>query len=921
MKPIKLTMSAFGPYAREQVIDFEKLGKGGVYLITGDTGAGKTTVFDGIAFALYGEPSGSARQPSMLRSRYADDATPTFVQLVFEYKGKTYDVKRNPEYKIQTRKTAIAQNAELLMPDGSVITKKKEVNEKITEILGVTKEQFMQISMIAQGDFQRFLFASTDERVEIFRSLFKTDMYESLAAKLSGMAKELWIKRTEHKNSISQYVSQISFDDSTPLGLELINAKAESADISGSLKVFERVINEDKEKCGEIKKAHDECKKRSDKLTADITAAESRIKTKNQLEKAKAELERLTPESRELSDAYQTELARQDETKVLSDRIATLNSGLKSYDELEQYLKQISDTQGRIKAAKSSIESIVNRKADIEKRILKIDEELPLVQNGEVEKQRLSAKAQIFADKEQSVAKIKSLYNECSSLRKSADAIIADYTAAQNAFNTADSEYQNASLLFLSEQAGILAEKLEDGMPCPVCGSPSHPSPARKSLSAPTQEQLKRYEASRSEKNKLMMKASELAAVRTSELKAKKESFFESVREYFGDISQSDIKTALESELAKLADEKKALREQLAAEERKIERKAQLEKERLSAAEEKESISRLYEENNSSLSALDATLKEQNAAYSKLYDSVSPKTRAEALQLIAALERDYKERISAFENARLKLEECSRRIEGAKKSISDLTELLKNSGDFEDVDIQSLADEKAKLNAEISRLLDEHSRLSGRLSGNENAYEGIVGRSRELEAVEARYRDVEELSSLANGRVSGKEKIALETFVQMRYFDRVVRHANHRLHIMTNGQYELVRSESIENKQKQAGLDLDIIDHNNSSRRSVRTLSGGESFKASLCLALGLSDEIQSRAGGVSLDSMFVDEGFGSLDEESLELTMNALLSHSGSDRLVGIISHVSELKTKIDKQIVITKSRENGSAARIITA
>ncbi len=490
-----------------------------------------------------------------------------------------------------------------------------------------------------------------------------------------------------------------------------------------------------------------------------------------------------------------------------------------------------------------------------------------------------------------------------------------EYTKAANASEEAHQIYEAKNRAFMDEQAGIIAETLEPGKPCPVCGSLEHPCIAKKSESAPTEAQLKGIKSAAEKARKDAEEKSSLCGTKKATFDAKTGELEKKVKELWQDISLEEAETILPGELSAVKDEISKLNKAIGDETKKVNRRNELaeiipkKEDELKKAEHENS--ELEKKLESEKSALAEKTKQRDKEKADLRFA----NRTAAEKEVQSLQKRIDEMQKAHNKAQKDLHESEQKSAGYKSSIKELKEQLP-SCEFdkeEETKRKNEIEKKKKADEEISKSL--HTRIKT----NEKALENIRDRISNLSDLEKRYAWMKALSNTANGNISGKEKIMLETYIQMTYFDRIIDRANTRFMTMSGGQYELKRRKEAENNKSQSGLDLDVIDHYNGTERSVKSLSGGESFKASLSLALGLSDEIQASAGGVKLDTMFVDEGFGSLDDESLDQAMRALSSLADGNRLVGIISHVNELKNRIDKQIVVTKEKSGGSKANIV--
>lgn len=757
MKPDKLILSAFGPYAEETVIDFGQFGGQGLYLITGDTGAGKTILFDAVTFALFGAASGGFREPAMFRSLYAEADCPTYVELDFTYAGSAYRVVRNPEYIRPAKKgggeTRQKSEATLYLPEGAVVTGYANVTKQIEELLGINCGQFTQICMLAQGEFRKLLFAPTEEKSRIFRRLFDTTPYQAFQNRLKN---EVSVLREQYENqtrSIHQYSAGILCQKAELK--EALSDAVQKEDMQALLMLLSDYIKE----CNAEKKTCDD----------QISQLERELAEKNQQAGKQEEILRL-----------QKEFLRMQ--KELADAKARTEQSIAKLAEMQEFYKE-----------EQSRETII--------QILYLEQEL-LLQKGKA---------------------------ECAK---------TDYLAASEKSTQAALIYAEHQKLFLDEQAGILAAGLKEGEPCPVCGSTAHPRKAKISSSNAASSLTR--EALEQEKKKC-----DQLGQRTAELSMQAGLQAEAVKR-----AEKQLKETRES--GSSAEQEEAVRAEYAGKQIRSGEYAQ----RLKTAE-----SRLKQ-------AEQTVLREQAG--------------------IDALEKQLKRRTKLQKPAENLIEP-----EALKTAILELKKRI---------------EELRKKRQQLAGLIDTDARCQAQIEKQWN-----VQKKTEEELIWIRT-----LSNTVNGTVAGKEKIMLETYVQMIYFDKIVDRANTRFMTMSSGQYELKRREQSGNRQSQSGLELDVIDHYNGTMRSVKTLSGGESFMASLSLALGLADEIQSAAGGIHLDSMFVDEGFGTLDEEALTQAMRALLNLTEGNRLVGIISHVAELRERIDKQIIVTKEGSGGSRVQV---
>lgn len=924
MRPLKLTISAFGPYADKTVLELENLGKNGLYLICGDTGAGKTTIFDAITFSLYGEASGSNRDAAMLRSKYAAPETPTETELLFEYLGKEYYIKRNPEYeRPKTRgsgTTVEKANAELHLPDGRIITKVKEVNREIIEILGIDKSQFSQIAMIAQGDFLRLLLATTDERKKIFQKLFCTQRYSVLQQKLKdeylSLARdyEKIIERTE------QYIDSVVCPDESPLSAKVQSAKSGLLPKDEAVEIINELLTYDKNRQDELTQKLNSLENEILETARLLTLSEGWTRTEKQLERDKTELKKCAEEFEYLKKLRDEHIQTKDDADKAFSMAAEIRSHLSDYDEYDGAIQEVSELKNKINVSEKEISDTDKALKEFQRMLADLTAEQADLKGADSEKPKLELQK---AEIDDNIIKLNELTSDLDNL----DRLSAETKRAQELYikksNTAQDlrdTYSSMHKAFLDEQAGIMAESLKDGQPCPVCGSKTHPDKAHKSDSAPTKQELDDCRAAADDADRAAASASLAAGEAKGKLtsaQAAARSAAESLLKIDGEKSESEIRGAIAEYTEGLTAEVENLSKMISLIDKKISRNAEIESLISETRKNIDDISKRQENHKREFSVMSAELVAAEKKIKKLSDRLTFAAKAEALQKISECENVKNVFECRLEQITHDYNECDKKIETLKKSIETAHENLK---DKTDTDVESEKLRQKELSDEKIRLGDEQRTVFARIKTNTDALNGIRQRLDEATAAEKRISCIKSLADTANGNIRGKERVTLEAYIQASYFDRIIERANRRLMIMTNAQYELIRRQNAENKQSQSGLELDVIDHYNGSERSVKTLSGGESFKASLSLALGLSDEIQSASGGIKLDTMFVDEGFGSLDENSLQQAIRALLDLTEGNRLVGIISHIGELKQKIDKQIVVTKDSFGKSRAKIIS-
>lgn len=1465
MKPVKLIMSAFGPYAGETEIDFERFGTQGLYLITGDTGAGKTTIFDAISFALYGEPSGDVRRAEMFRSKYAKEDVPTYVLFTFDYRGKRYAVRRNPEYMRPKGRgkgyTLQRADAELVYPDTdgrAPVTKTKEVTKAVTELIGLDRRQFTQIAMIAQGDFQKLLLAGTEERIGIFRQIFKTGRYQRLQEQLKAAEGQQRRAYEELKRSMNQYMDGIIFEDDTPAADQMKTLSKEKFEgrIAEGLDVLEQMCREEKDAVADLDvktqalemqiQKEDQLignihkiKEQQEKLVANELALEQQqpeLELANErLQKAEQDAQECAPLALKIKeqqdhlllfdrlqaekDAQQAEeeqiqaqTAYQQEQSVRSSQLeqqimedtkelqALASAGeekerlerqkedtLRSQNSLRQQRQELLEEVHKEQQKKEQIAAWQKKAAQITEQVQDFKEQLGqlegedqrLLQAEELreklaEQQRILTREQeeqtaavketaqakkahealakrkewteqaqkqrsaeqeqlknagerevhaiqkakeassnltVFKEQVQSITELekeaeqqknayiliraefeeqqkqleqwkeeweqvkdadaallklvqqqkelgeqKKVYENLTKQRKLLAQRQEELASAQKAYSSAAKEKEQAAVrfrkmeqLFLDAQAGLLASGLTEGSPCPVCGSSHHPQPAKVPDTVPEKEeldqekkqldllrtkaerlsvqaghlaerlveqqhlagelaadlfgvkeavhkvdetaentwlkdrllekrqqlrsaekelkeavknaqaqkirreeldrQLAASEAEQKKRNGLLQQKSQDAASACGKLEEKSRQLAQSIRQfglaenfaenpkeaeaYLQQIfeqceqqmhkAQADKKhlDKLEQQAEEAKEEKQRLiqqmadmQEQLASlrgqdqtlqkqilldlqkaeqilkeaqayvqlpriketdadlqiskihtlpeknktecftqksleeclavihkyeqavfrcmensraniEKRQILEAGKQEKEQQLASRQEQLLEldkelevvknrreekrkqlwkniwnidpKLAEETRAALTQTKETtlteqaetalletaekleqrleqraaqlleqlcdckrklerkqvLEEQIPGMQSQLRAVAEEiqrtevllerkkahsqARAEKIQsLLAELGTEQKEQAQqqiqaliirkqaledALQQAQQQYAGSQTKVERLLAAVETIKSQLNDAGDAAHMQEDVVAERKEQLLQEKAKLRAQRDRKHHAYAVNTDIYRKVKEKQADIAAVEETYIWMHALSDTANGSLNGKPKIELETYIQTAYFDRILRRANVRLMTMSSGQYELKREENNGSLKTKAGLELCVIDHYNATQRSVRTLSGGETFEASLSLALGLSDEIQSYAGGIQMDSMFVDEGFGSLDEEALDKAMKALLRLTQGNRLVGVISHVSELKEQMERKIIVTKYREkDGSVNSRIT-
>lgn len=913
MRPLKLTISAFASYAGRVELDMEQLGTNGIYLITGDTGSGKTTIFDAISFALFGEPSGNMRNANALRSEYAPLDTPTFVELSFQYREEIYTVKRNPVYmrKALRGEGVTQQNADatLTLPDGKLITGVRNVDVKIEEILGINRSQFCQIAMIAQGDFMKILHQDTAGRGEIFRKIFQTENYKKLQEKIKELTKEASENCTLLKNSVNQYIDDFSYPPSY-----LSDSHFNLNSIEKFLELSCEIMQADENEKEQLVKALETLDNSITDLSNRIQQVEKQRDILKNLEDSKKLLESDRESKKSLHSLLEEEKLKVPAIEEDKKRCAEWEQELKLHDEYKKKWDETVAKQNFINETKTRCE---NGALVVEKTAANLEElrkELQSLENVEAEKVKVENDIETNNKFIAQLTKLNSDIANQKVLESSLKAQQERYLDLQKIADESQGRFATLNRNFLQEQAGIMAENLLPGQPCPVCGSLSHPILAQKTENAPTEAQLKQAEVAAQDAQQKATEASQKANEMRGNCEAQKRILQETLLEIFPNYSPENEAKLLEDKMLELQNAANSLNNTLADLKQRIARKEKVAKDIVVETQNVE--------------------KYQNALTDFSQKLTIAQTELSGLQ--AQLEElKQKMKFSSKNEVQQEIEEATQRIERHEKVLKDNTErfqeietrIAKNEGVVNALSQQIIPDlsldieqEKLKLeqakNAKIEKQ-EQKEKVSARLQNNSAVLQNVDRKRAEAQAAEAKLTWLQTLSNTANGKLQGREKISLETFVQMTYFEKIIRHANKRLEQMSGGQYRLVRART-EGGNAQVGLDLNVHDTYSGKERSVKTLSGGESFMAALSLALGLSDEIQVSAGGVQIDTTFVDEGFGSLDDEALQLALRTLQGLAQNNHLIGIISHVNALKN-IEKKIVVTKTATQGSVAKIL--
>ena len=932
MRPLRLTLSAFGPYAAQTTLDLEKLGKGGLYLITGDTGAGKTTIFDAITYALYDHSSSGIREGSMLRCKYADDKTPTFVELEFEVHGVRYTVRRNPEYQRPKARgegmTTEKADATLTYPDDRPpVTKAKDVTAAVQEIIGLDYNQFSQIVLIAQGQFTKLLNASTEERSRIFRKLFRTQRYAQLQERLQAEASALNQQRTAQNAKLDSLLGGLQFSPEDP-DAEALRALCAQTVPETALALLDALTARQAAALEEAGTALQATEAQLDTVQQQLGAAAQAQRLAQQLAARQAELAAAKPAldaARAEADRHAGDAAQLD---ALTAQVTQAQSALAAYDALDALCRQQTEARDAARLAAAQAHKRRTQLDSLNAALAAAETELAALADADTRLLALQNRSAQLTQRGEALAKLEQRLADCQRQAKTAHKAQESYRAAAAAQDEARARRDALERAFLDAQAGLLAESLVEGAPCPVCGSTHHPARALLPHTAPTQAQVEAArqaaaEADRQAQNASAAAQSALAAANEAKTSLRRDAETLLPERFTTPEGTVPLTFALMTNV--LAEENAALqtaqtdcKAQCRQADADCRRKAQLEADRQAKTRQRPTLEQAAAEadrsaaaQNASADALEGQIAERRAAlpYSR---------RADAQAALDKLEADRSALRTGMDTAQRKLKQAEQTVAAAEAAVEALTaQQTAAQKELPARSAEELTAQQTALTAARETLRSREKQLSAQLLPNRKTAAQYRAATEARQTLESRWQWVSALAATAGGTLTSKQKIRLEAYIQMNYLDRILRYANTRLMQMTAGQYELERI-GAENQRSQSGLDLGVIDHYNGTRRSVKTLSGGESFKASLALALGLSDEVQSSAGGIRLDTLFLDEGFGSLDEESLELAIRVLSGLTEGDRLVGIISHVGALKDRIDRQVVVHKARTGGSTVEL---
>lgn len=1030
MKPIELTVSAFGPYAGEVSLPMEQLGQSGLFLITGDTGAGKTSVFDAICFALFGEVSGSQRAADHLRSDFAGPQAETFVFLRFSHGGAVYAVHRTPKYERPKKRGAgtVTQNANAVLtcPDGTTVAGATAVTEEIERILGVSCASFKQISMIAQGEFRRLLTADSRTRAEIIRRVFHTEPLVWLQKQLKAEYLERNRVCAEAQRAAAQYAEGFQLTGEQDGGERELSAlldevrrqneadraqlAAEEAQLeqlrAAQTRAIEAVVQAQRDsevrekwraartqreqleaqqpeqaqrtaRLARARLARDVVQPKWDAWQSEQQRAQQLCDGAAQREQAVRQLRARTPQvQRDWEQAQQSEprlAALEQEITRLTDAQARAARWKDARAQAEQAAREAQRLQQQAQAQAERRDAAAQH---IEQLRARLEQE----RGVPAELTRTRAEFQQSQERERQLAGLLDLFDAQAQCAGQLEQEQRDYLALERAFVQAEQRYRDSELAWNRGQAGIFAQSLREGVPCPVCGATVHPHPAQPEAQAPTEQQLKQLrqqqeqsrarwqeQGTRCAASRSRMDAAADAVRRTAsalfdtaepsreqtarareEQKRTTAQLLEAGRQLAAREKQADalrraLQTALDGqpELENAARQAEQAQQAAAAQaagaaaaarelraaipfdevETLSDRLREVQRQRDALTRQRETCRAAWEQHQRALSAAEEAHRSAREQYNRSVQAAEEAAQAWR----AALTQAGFATGQAYQEACLPPEEQAVLEQRAQQFAQQLAAARSLEREYESAaaqaapaDLEQLTQARAQAEQACRACEQAVQARAQRLHRNEETMrrvQQVLERQGELERQTAALR---ELSQTANGELAGKQKLMLEQYVQAAYFERVLQRANLRLRDMTQGRYEMRRQRRAENNRSQSGLDIDVMDYYTGKTRSVKTLSGGESFLGALALALGMSDVIQHDAGGVRVETVFIDEGFGSLDGAALEQAISVLTRLSDGERLIGIISHVSELKERIGRQVVISRGA-SGSAANLI--
>ncbi|MGH0424822.1 AAA family ATPase [Bacillus pretiosus] len=1027
MRPIQLIMTAFGPYKQKEVIDFNDLGDHRIFAISGNTGAGKTTIFDAICYVLYGEASGEERSDtSMLRSQFADDNMYTSVELTFQLKGKRYEIKRQLGHKKQGNKTITGHAVELyeVIDEENVPAVDRfhvtDVNKKVEDLIGLSKHQFSQIVMLPQGEFRKLLTSETENKEEILRRIFKTDRYK-LMRELLDQKRKQWKDVLQEK----QKERELYFRNVFKLPIRdgaLLETLVEQEHVN-THQVVEALEQETDVYKAEVEQLQVE----QDVQTKQLKDAETRFHAAKSINEKFIDLQQKNEkyntlqENRTVIEMKEKSFKRAEEAKRLLPFEQWYEEAMQNEQKAESLLKQIIAKKENVtksfELAQEKYEAVKNKEPEREnakKLVQRLEELQPIIaslaekqlnlQNAEIQIGKLKEsmqnldrqldehtnQKQLMSDElqqleralEQYVAKVEELTN----MREDAKVLKQAYDvwqekqkfekekeAAYNKMRLAVNAYENMERRWLSEQAGILALHLHDGESCPVCGSTNHPKKATEQSNAIDEKELNDLRDKKNLAEKLHVQLEEKwnfyhLQYEQIIVEVKKRGYrSEKLDETYSALVHKGKQLATEVNTLKASEEtRKQTAVNIKSVEEKVDalqkQKREVETEQHRTEMECMQLRTSYDHDKKNIPENLQTVQAWKVQFDqamhelKLMEDEWKKVQ-EAYQHWQneniRIQAEQESASNQFESAKLKKEETFARfmkeleqsgftnqitykeaklsdaemdmlqkeiqsyyssLEVLAKQIEELRAELK---DKEYMDITALGEHIKDLEINLDIIKEKRQRAQNAVTYISDLHENIRRIDEQIHEEEKAFQELVDLYEVMKG--DNESRISFERYILIEYLEQIVQIANERLRKLSNGQFYLKRSERVEKRNRQSGLGLDVYDAYTGQTRDVKTLSGGEKFNASLCLALGMADVIQAYEGGISIETMFIDEGFGSLDEESLTKAVDALIDLQKSGRFIGVISHVQELKNAMPAVLEVTKQKDGCSQTRFV--
>jgi exonuclease SbcC len=996
MRLHQLTMTAVGPFAEEQVVDFAKLATSGVFLLEGPTGVGKSTVLDSITFALYGGVASDSADPARMHSHFADPSVTPEVRLEFSVQRQRYRIVRSPQHdrpKKGNREGTTTQNASVAFyrlddaGNSDLITKdNREAGGQIHELVGLNRSQFSKVVLLPQGEFSRFLEADDDVRRELLTSLFGARQYDKITELLAEEARQANARITEQKVSVAEeraaaleaaalsdeQIEEIKEVDLTKLAEKL---KEITVELAGSVASAAAAVNSaDREK----QQAKDEATKanlQKERIEKVLRFARRQREFAQSAQRRNQDKTRLTAARKAVGPGRTLaalQAAKQKRAKAEGEAIEAaggreeLQRWSADPGGLKKRLEDVGNTAAGLGPAVAEEKALPTKKDELDqlqakaaaaqeelKELNQQKEQLPeliTAQKEQVAEQtKVADQVEVLQDSQTRINKQVSAAKEVAELRPKLVEAKEAQRAAIDHYQKARDDHQDLVQRRIAGMAAELAGELQSGEPCAVCGSTEHPQPAQSDDNAVTQQEidtaetrLKRFEDEREQARKNVADLNEkLAAQKATAGDADSASLQEELTQVNAHLEQAQKAAAGLKKLREGLDKLNEQREQIAAEilectgrERKFTTKVDSAQQELTDLEKRLAE---FRRDFDTVAARKQDLETQRLKLDELLEAIS------ALNTAA---KQVQEQQSQFENDREQagfdslvelqdallpedeLQELDDVVEKDDNEKAAL-EALAEDKDLQGIDPDSInADEVAAKAEEAAAALrkaeqganEARSRFATAKARNEQftkAVTRVEDSLTELNQVIAAAEPIQELASLAAGKKAALQgKMALTSYVLRQYLERVVIAANHRLTRIAGGKYELVQSDAVRRATDRTGLGLQVLDRHTNQERSPKTLSGGEKFYTSLALALGLADVVQAEAGGAALDTLFIDEGFGTLDPDVLEDVLEVIDGLRENGRSVGIVSHVTELKERVSERIEIRRPQVDGPAS-----